>query len=171
MRKNIRVIVNTGNPATTKTFDVAFGSGDKNQATRVKAVPGARYQLEDLVAQNAGPQRIRSKRVGQDLCVMLDSSAEADLIVEGYYAETLLTDNNRGLLAGPKTASFTNTSLKTPTVRVCPSTWLTVACPWSRCWESAKWPKRLSVPIFLLPHPLGVVSRPMRRRSGLPPWV
>lgn len=97
MSKDIRVLVNTGNKASSPIFDVVPGGGAKNQVARVKAIPGARYQFEDAVAQNAGPEKIRSQRVGKDLHVMLDGNAEADLIVENYYDDTLLTDNNRGL--------------------------------------------------------------------------
>lgn len=62
MAKTIKALINTGNPETDKSFDVIQGSGDKNRPTRIKAVKGARYQLEDPSVKNAGPETIRSKR-------------------------------------------------------------------------------------------------------------
>ena len=65
MAKNITVFVNSGNEATSKTFDVVAGSGKKGHATHIKAIKGARYLLEEPVSQNAGPKRIIIKRVGK----------------------------------------------------------------------------------------------------------
>ena len=62
MAKTISVLVNTGNEETNKVFDVASGSGNKGNPTRIKAVKGARYHLEDPAAKNVGPENIRSKR-------------------------------------------------------------------------------------------------------------
>jgi VCBS repeat-containing protein len=97
MAKTIKVLVNTGNEQTNKTFDVTQGSGKAGKPTAVKAIKGARYQLEDPAAKNVGPENIRTKRVGKNLHVMLDGSSEADLIIEGYYDEDMLTETNRGL--------------------------------------------------------------------------
>jgi hypothetical protein len=97
MAKNIKVLVNTGNEETNKTFDVASGSGKAGKPTTIKAVKGARYHLEDPAAKNVGPENIRSKRVGKNLHVMLDGSKDADLIIEDYYDDAMLTENNRGL--------------------------------------------------------------------------
>ena len=97
MAKNIKVLVNTGNEETNKSFDVTAGSGKAGKPTTIKAVKGARYHLEDPAAKNVGPENIRSKRVGKNLHVMLDGSSEADLIIEGYYDDAMLTENNRGL--------------------------------------------------------------------------
>jgi hypothetical protein len=72
MAKNIKVLVNTGKEETNKTFDIAQGNGKTGNPTRIKAVKGARYHLEDPAAKNVGPENIRSKRVGKDLHVMLD---------------------------------------------------------------------------------------------------
>jgi hypothetical protein len=63
MAKNIQVLVNTGNSETNKTFEVIQGSGAKGKPTTIKAVKGARYQLEELTAKSTGPENIRSKRV------------------------------------------------------------------------------------------------------------
>jgi VCBS repeat-containing protein len=97
MANNIQVLVNTGNPDTNKTFEVLQGSGKRNKPTVIKAFKGARYQLEEQTAKSTAPEKIRSKRVGKNLHVMLDGSKEADLIIENYYDEDMLSDNNRGL--------------------------------------------------------------------------
>jgi co-chaperonin GroES (HSP10) len=97
MAKNIQIRVNTGNEETNKTFDIVEGGGAKGKPTVIKAVKGARYQLEDLNAKNTGPENIRSKRVGKNLHVMFEGRNEADLIVENYYDEGMLTESNRGL--------------------------------------------------------------------------
>lgn len=76
MAKSIKVLVNTGNEETNKTFDVVAGSGKKGNPTRVKAVKGARYHLEDPAAKNVGPENIRSKRVNKVPCRLEHSSHE-----------------------------------------------------------------------------------------------
>ena len=97
MANNIQVLVNTGNPDNNKTVEVLQGSGKRGKPTTIKAVKGARYQLEEQTAKNTAPENIRSKRVGKNLHVMLNGSKEADLIIENYYDEEMLSENNRGL--------------------------------------------------------------------------
>ncbi|MGV0960375.1 MAG: Ig-like domain-containing protein [Limnohabitans sp.] len=97
MAKTIKALVNTGKAGANTSFDVVQGSGDKGKPTRIGAVKGARYQLEDPETNGTAPQHIRSKRVGKSLHVMLDGSKEADLIIDGYYDESMLTESNRGL--------------------------------------------------------------------------
>lgn len=97
MAKKINLIVNTGNEETSKTIEVVIENGKKGSAERVKAVKGARYQLEDTTAKNVGPEKIRSKRVGKNLHIILDGSGQADLIIEGYYDEEMVAESNRGL--------------------------------------------------------------------------
>lgn len=97
MANKINLRVNTGNEETSKIVEVATDSSSKGGAERVKAVKGARYQLEDPTAKNVGPEKIRSKRVGKNLHVMLDGSGQADLIIEGYYDEEMLAEGNSGL--------------------------------------------------------------------------
>ena len=97
MAKKINILVNTGNEETSKTIEIAADSGKKGGAERIKAVKGARYQLEDPAAKNVGPEKIRSKRVGKNLHIMLDGGGQADLIIEGYYDDEMLTDGSRGL--------------------------------------------------------------------------
>lgn len=68
MAKTIKAIVSTGKDETNQSFDVVQGGGDKKQPTRIKALKGARYQLQDPAAKNIGPENIRSKRVSQLPC-------------------------------------------------------------------------------------------------------
>ncbi len=97
MAKTIKAVVNTGKPETDKTYDIVQGSGAKGKPTRIKAIKGARYQLEDPAAKNVGPDNIKSKRVGKNLHVMLEGSNEADLIIEDYYESANQTDDKLGL--------------------------------------------------------------------------
>jgi VCBS repeat-containing protein len=97
MANNIQVLINTGNPDNNKTVEVLQGGGKSGKPTTIKAVKGARYQLEEQTAKNTAPENIRSKRVGKNLHVMLNGSKDADLIIENYYDEEMLSDNNRGL--------------------------------------------------------------------------
>lgn len=62
MAKTIKAFVNTGKEDTNKSFDVVQGRGAKGKPTRIAAVKGARYELEDPSAKNVGPENIRSKR-------------------------------------------------------------------------------------------------------------
>ena len=94
MAKTIQVLVNTGNEETSKTIDVKAKNG---QATRISVVKGARYQLEDPEAKGVGPEKISSKRVGKNLHITLDGSKDADLIIEGYYEEDVLSEQSHGL--------------------------------------------------------------------------
>jgi len=83
MAKTIQILVNTGSSETNKVFDIV--SNNKGKSTRISAVKGARYQLQDPAANDVGPEIIRSKRVGKNLYVMMDGSKEPDLIIEDYY--------------------------------------------------------------------------------------
>ena len=72
MAKKFQVVVNTGKEETTKTFDINTGSGRAGNPTKIKAVKGARYQLEDPAANKTGPENIRSKRVHEMPCHLCD---------------------------------------------------------------------------------------------------
>jgi len=97
MASSINVVVNTGKQETTQTVEVLQGKGDAGQPTRIKAVKGARYQLEDPAANNTGPQHLRTKRVGKSLHITLDGSTESDLIIDDYYDEAFQGDGGGGL--------------------------------------------------------------------------
>lgn len=65
MAKTIKAVVNTGLEDTNQSYDVLQGAGDKGNPTRIKAIKGARFQLEDPAAKNTGPENIRTKRVNE----------------------------------------------------------------------------------------------------------
>lgn len=69
MAKNINLFVNTGNEETNQKFEVVQG-----KATRVKAVKGARYQLQDPANKDVAPEIVRSKRVNKLPCRLEHSS-------------------------------------------------------------------------------------------------
>jgi adhesin transport system outer membrane protein len=89
MASSIKIVVNTAKQETNQTVEVLQGSGDAGQPTRIKAVKGARYQVEDPAAKNTAPQHLRTRRVGKNLHITLDGSTESDLIIDDYYDEAL----------------------------------------------------------------------------------
>jgi hypothetical protein len=97
MAKTIKAVVNTGNPQTNELLDIVVGSGAQGKPTRVKAVQGARYVLQDPAAKDVAPEKVRTKRVGKDLHVAFEDGAEADLIVENYYNVNATADGGSGL--------------------------------------------------------------------------
>ncbi|WP_161499671.1 S-layer family protein [Limnohabitans sp. TS-CS-82] len=97
MSKTIKALVQNNTGEVTETLDVVQGAGDKGNPARLKAVRGARYQLEDPAANNTGPDSVRTKRVGKHLNVMLEGSTEPDLIVENYYDDAVMVDASGGL--------------------------------------------------------------------------
>jgi large repetitive protein len=115
MAKTIQAFVSTGNEETNQTHQFEQGSGDRGQPTRIKAVKGARYQLKDPVANEVGPEYIRSKRVDKNLHVSLYGSTEADLIIEGYYEEGFLALGSTGLYGMTESGQIYEYIPETPT--------------------------------------------------------
>ncbi|CAN1496974.1 Cadherin_repeat domain containing protein [Burkholderiaceae bacterium] len=97
MSKTIKALVQNNAGEVTETLNVVQGAGDKGNPARLKAVRGARYQLEDPAAANTGPDSVRTKRSAKNLHVMLEGSTEPDLIVENYYDEAVMVDETGGL--------------------------------------------------------------------------
>lgn len=87
MKNSYKVVVKTnqGN-AKTVTHDVP-APGSWWGALKIKAVPGARYQLIDNTT-GQGPDNIRVKRVGNDLRISFDGREDADLVISDYYEYT-----------------------------------------------------------------------------------
>ena len=96
MASSIKIVVNTAKQETNQTVEVLQGSGDAGQPTRIKAVKGARYQVEDPTAKNTAPQHLRTKRVGKNLHITLDGSTESDLIIDDYYDEAFQGEGGGG---------------------------------------------------------------------------
>ena len=87
MKHSYTVIVkaNPGTATTTTHDEPAPGSWWR--AFKIKAVPGARYQLIDN-ATGKGPDNIRVKRAGNDLCISFVGRQDADLVISNYYEHT-----------------------------------------------------------------------------------
>jgi hypothetical protein len=68
MSKKINVVISTRPEETSQTINFIQGNGDKGAPTRIKAVKGARYELQDVANKNMGPEGIRSKRVNKIRC-------------------------------------------------------------------------------------------------------
>ena len=87
MKNSYKVVVKTnqGN-AKTVTHDVP-APGSWWGALKIKAVPGARYQLIDNTT-GQGPDNIRVKRAGNDLRISFDGREDADLVISDYYEYT-----------------------------------------------------------------------------------
>lgn len=87
MKNSYKVVVksNQGN-AKTVTHDVP-APGSWWGALKIKAVPGARYQLIDNTT-GQGPDNIRVKRAGNDLRISFDGREDADLVISDYYEYT-----------------------------------------------------------------------------------
>ena len=98
MAKQFKVLVNTGKDQDTQTHLTEQGAGQRGRPLILKAQAGAKYQLvESSKRNNLAPDNVKAKRVGKNLHLMFETSAEADVIIEDYYDEAMLTENNRGL--------------------------------------------------------------------------
>ena len=84
MKKTYKVIVqsNTGAEKTV-THNVAE-PGLFRGPLKIKAAPGARYQLVD-VSTGQGPDNIRAKRVGKDLRISFEGRDQVDVMIINYY--------------------------------------------------------------------------------------
>ena len=84
MKKTYKVIVQS-NVGTEKT--VAHNVPEPGTfwgPLKIKAAPGARYQLVD-VSTGQGPDNIRAKRVGKDLRISFEGRDQVDVMIINYY--------------------------------------------------------------------------------------
>ena len=79
-----------------KTFELNAGMGDAGQAIRISAEANTTYELQDLTTRR-GPNAVRAKRVGRDLEIFLEGSAQPDAIIERYYDEGIITSPSESL--------------------------------------------------------------------------
>lgn len=100
MTKTYQIKINQGKDA--KALDIPQ-AGPKGQATTVKAVAGARYQLIDPET-GYGPENIRASRQGKDLKVSFEGSTTTDLVIEDYYKVS--ADNFNGLIGEAESGKF-----------------------------------------------------------------
>jgi hypothetical protein len=87
MKYSYKVIVKTNQGAEkSTTYDVPEPSV-RAGGLKIKAVPGARYQLIDN-ATGQGPDNIRVKRVGKDLHLSYEGRENDDVVITDYYEHT-----------------------------------------------------------------------------------
>ena len=86
-KKNFKVIVSTGHAENNQSQEIAQGDGARGKVVRLKAVAGAKYQLQEVQAgQNFAPHYVKTRRVGKDLQILFEDETQPSLILEDYYA-------------------------------------------------------------------------------------
>jgi hypothetical protein len=101
MKNAYKIIVNNAQgSAKTLTHDVP-APGSFWGPLKIKASPGARYQLVD-VNTGQGPDNIRVKRVGNDLRISFEGRDKVDVMITDYYEhagnESLVGEVGAGVL-------------------------------------------------------------------------
>jgi hypothetical protein len=85
-------------------------AGANGQPLRIKATPGAKYQLQEVSdtgksrGKPVGPDFVKTRRVGKNLQILLEGSTEADVIIEDYY--DVFVDGYNGLVGQAENGSF-----------------------------------------------------------------
>lgn len=88
MKKQYRVIVNTGKKADNKALEIEQNAGDSGRAVRIRAQAGAKYQLQELAqGTDFGPEHVKAYRNGKNLEITFEGGTEPDLIIEDYYVQ------------------------------------------------------------------------------------
>jgi hypothetical protein len=87
MKNAYQVIVKANQGSAKSTTQEVPEPGSWWGALKIKAIPGARYQLIDK-GTSQGPDNIRVKRVGNDLRISFEGRDEADLVITDYYEYT-----------------------------------------------------------------------------------
>ena len=88
MKNEYQVIVKSNQGSTKSATHDVPQPGSWWGALKVKAIPGARYQLVDKTT-GQGPDNIRVKRAGNDLHISFEGREEADLVITDYYEQTV----------------------------------------------------------------------------------
>jgi hypothetical protein len=101
MKNAYKIMVNKApGSANTLTHDVP-APGSFWGPLKIKATPGARYQLVD-VNTGQGPDNIRVKRVGKDLRISFEGRDKVDVMITDYYEqaghESLVGEVEAGVL-------------------------------------------------------------------------
>ena len=72
MAKQYKVLVHTGKADNNQTIDIQAGAAERGQPVRIKALAGAKYQLQEMQRnEQVAPDYIKVKRVGKHLHVVL----------------------------------------------------------------------------------------------------
>jgi len=87
MKNSYKVIVKTQQGAQKPITHDVPAPGSLWGALKIKATPGARYQLVDN-ATGQGPDNIRVQRAGNDLRISFEGRDDADVVISNYYEQT-----------------------------------------------------------------------------------
>lgn len=87
MKNSYKVIVKAHQGADKPITHDVPAPGSLWGALKIKAAPGARYQLVDN-ATGQGPDNIRVKRTGNDLRISFEGRDDADVVIANYYEQT-----------------------------------------------------------------------------------
>ncbi len=87
MKKSYKVIVKANQGAEKSIVHDVPEPGSLMGALKIKAQPGARYQLVDNTT-GQGPDNIRARRVGKDLRISFEGRLDVDVIITDYYEHT-----------------------------------------------------------------------------------
>ena len=114
MAKQFKVLVNTGKDQDTQTHLTEQGAGQRGRPLILKAQAGAKYQLvESSKRNNLAPDNVKAKRVGKNLHLMFETSAEADVIIEDYYSA--IGDSYNGVVGKAENGRFYEYLTEDPT--------------------------------------------------------
>ena len=95
MNKKFKVIISAKkagkNGAVDKTIDLVQG-----EVMHIVAKGGERFQLQEAAA-TLSPKKVLIKRVGSHLFIVLEGSAEADIIIDNYFDDTLPSNSFEGV--------------------------------------------------------------------------
>ncbi|MFY8177815.1 MAG: integrin alpha, partial [Limnohabitans sp.] len=75
------------------TLQIITRTPNATAPTRIVAQKGVRYEIQDPTLNKQGPASLRAKRVGQDLSISFGDSAQADVVVEGFYNPDIVGNN------------------------------------------------------------------------------
>jgi large repetitive protein len=101
MAKQYRVVIRGANESEVKTIDVVQRAGDAGAPVLIQAVPGAKYELQELNRdKQTAPEYVKVRRKGKNLYITFEDGSEPDVVIEDYYgsdAQGLIGEAESGL--------------------------------------------------------------------------
>jgi hypothetical protein len=105
MAKQYKVLVHTGKADNNQTLDIQAGAAERGQPVRIKALAGAKYQLQEMQRnEQVAPDYIKVKRVGKHLHVLFEDQQQPSLIIEDYY--DVMPQGYNGVIGQAENGSF-----------------------------------------------------------------
>jgi hypothetical protein len=105
MAKQYKVLVHTGKADNNQTIDIQAGAAERGQPVRIKALAGAKYQLQEMQRnEQVAPDYIKVKRVGKHLHVLFEDQQQPSLIIEDYY--DVMPQGYNGVIGQAENGSF-----------------------------------------------------------------